>query len=60
MYKEIINHYPNTYDEVVRILLLKYPTKKNWYQKHMAHHLIDLNNIDWIKNFENCHFNTPP
>ena len=20
----------------------------------MAHHLIDLNNIDWIANFENC------
>ena len=55
MYKEIIQHYPNTYDDVVTSLLSEIPKdKKHWYQKHMAHHLIDLNNINWIKNFENC------
>ena len=55
MYKEIIKHYPNSYEDVVTSLISKIPYgKKIWYQKHMAHHLIDLNNIDWIQNFENC------
>lgn len=55
MYKEIIKQYPNTYEEVVTSLISEIPNnKEHWYQKHMAHHLIDLNNIDWIKNFENC------
>ena len=55
MYKEIIDHYADKYDDVVTDLTSGIPNgKKHWYQKHMAHHLIDLNNIDWIKNFENC------
>jgi len=55
MYKEIIAYYPNTYDNVVTSLTSEIPNdKEHWYQKHMAHHLIDLNNISWIKNFENC------
>ena len=55
MYKEIIGYYPNTYEDVVTSLTSEIPNdKEHWYQKHMAHHLIDLNNIDWIKNFENC------
>ena len=55
MYKEIIEYYPNTYDDVVNSLISEIPNdKENWYQKHMAHHLIDLNSIEWIKNFENC------
>ena len=55
MYKEIIHHYPDKYDDIVRGLTSEIPNgKKHWYQKHMAHHLIDLNNIDWIRNLENC------
>ena len=55
MYKEIIGYYPNTYNDVVTSLTSEIPNdKEHWYQKHMAHHLIDLNNLDWIKNFENC------
>ena len=55
MYKEIIEYYPNIYDDVVTSLTSEIPNdKEHWYQKHMAHHLIDLNNISWIKNFENC------
>ena len=55
MYKEIIGYYPNTYDDVVTSLTSEIPNdKEHWYQKHMAHHLIDLNNIHWIKKFENC------
>ena len=55
MYKEIIEHYPNKYENVITSLTSEIPnSKEHWYQKHMAHHLIDLSNIDWIKNFENC------
>ena len=55
MKEEIMKHYPSEYDEVVNYLLSKIPNKKNfWYQKHMAHHLIDFNKIDWIKKCHNC------
>ena len=55
MYEEIINHYPNTYDEAVNSITGKIPqSKKIWYQKHMAHHLINLEDIEWIKGFHNC------
>jgi hypothetical protein len=55
MYKEIIHHYPNKYEDVVKSLSSEIPSgKEHWYQKHMAHHLVDLNNINWIRNFENC------
>tara|TARA_B100001996_G_scaffold381801_1_gene372018 strand:+ start:611 stop:1336 length:726 start_codon:yes stop_codon:yes gene_type:complete len=55
MYQEIINYYPDSYEEIITKLTSDIPNdKKNWYQKHMAHHLIDLKNISWIKEFENC------
>ena len=55
MFNEIINHYSCDYNEIVKNLLGKIPDdKKIYYQKHMAHHLIDLNKIDWIKKCENC------
>ena len=55
MHKKIINHYLSDYDEIVNHLINEKPNQKNiWYQKHMAHHLIDLNKIDWIKKCENC------
>lgn len=55
MYREIIEQYPNEYNEVVKNIISEIPNDKAiWYQKHMAHHLIDLSKIDWIKKFENC------
>ena len=55
MAEEIIDYYPNTYNQVVSSLNGKIPeSKKIWYQKHMAHHLIHFKNIDWIENFHNC------
>ena len=55
IYKEIINYYPSNYDDIVRNLTSEIPNQnKHWYQKHMAHHLIDLNRISWIQDFENC------
>ncbi len=55
MYKDIIDYYPTDYNQIVKNLTSEIPhSKKIWYQKHMAHHLIDLNNINWIKDFDNC------
>ena len=55
MREKIINQYPSDYNEIVNYLINDVPSQKNiWYQKHMAHHLIDLSNIDWIKEFKNC------
>lgn len=55
MYEKIINHYFSDYDKIVNQLLSEVPNKKIiWYQKHMAHHLIDLTKLDWIKKCENC------
>ena len=55
MHEKIINHYLSDYDEIVDYLISEVPNQKHiWYQKHMAHHLIDLTKIDWIKKCENC------
>ena len=55
MRKKIINHYLSDYDKVVNYLTNEIPNQKPiWYQKHMAHHLMDLSKIDWIKKCENC------
>ena len=55
MKEQIINHYSSNYKEVVNYLTHKVPHQKSiWYQKHMAHHLIDLSEIKWIKKCQNC------
>ena len=55
MKEQIINHYSSNYKEVVNYLTHKVPNQKSiWYQKHMAHHLIDLSEINWIKKCQNC------
>ena len=55
MYKEIINRYSTNYNEIVNYLTGEIPkNKKIWYQKHMAHHILELSAIDWISNCENC------
>ena len=55
MHMEIINKYSTDYKKIVSYLNSKTPDgKKIWYQKHMAHHILNLNDIEWITNFENC------
>ena len=55
MREKIIKHYLSDYDQVVEHLTCDIPYKKTiWYQKHMAHHIIDFKKIDWIKNCQNC------
>ncbi len=55
MHIEIINKYSTNYNQIIDYLTSEIPeSKKIWYQKHMAHHILDLDNIEWITNFENC------
>ena len=55
MHNEIINNYSSNYNEIVTYLTNEVPqNKKIWYQKHMSHHILNLEKIDWIKNCENC------
>ena len=55
MCDEIINAYPTNYNLVTKNLTSMNPEgKKIWYQKHMAHHLLSVNDLSWIKDFHNC------
>lgn len=55
MSDEIINTYPTNYNLIIQRLTAEIPEgKKIWYQKHMAHHLLSVKDISWIKNFHNC------
>ena len=55
MKNEIINLYQNSYTDVLKTITSNIPlNKKIWYQKHMAHHLIDLENLEWLLELNNC------
>ena len=55
MYSEIINYYPNNLDDIIyKLTTENIHGKKIWYQKHMAHHILDLKNIEWVANCKNC------
>ncbi len=55
MRKKIINNYTTNSNDIINNLTSTIPNNKNiWYQKHMAHHLLDMEDLSWIKNFKNC------
>jgi len=55
MYREIIRSYPNSFIDVLNSISTTIPQSKSiWYQKHMAHHLFDMEKLNWIENFHNC------
>ncbi len=55
MHKEIISYYPTRFNDIVRNLSGAIPKqKKYWYQKHMAHHLLGIEDFSWLKDFKNC------
>jgi len=55
MKEEIINYYSTNQNDIIENLTSDIPNnKKIWYQKHMAHHLLKMNDLSWIKNFKNC------
>jgi len=53
--KEIIKSGLTNYNEIIKYITGPIPSSKNiWYQKHMAHHILEGTNMDWIKNMKNC------
>ena len=43
------------YNKIIKYIIGPTPSsKKIWYQKHMAHHILQGVDIDWIKNMRNC------
>jgi hypothetical protein len=54
MCDKIIEEYPSSYKEMTRIIIGENPKLSPiWYQKHMAHHLVNLDNLDFILSFKN-------
>lgn len=55
MKAEIIHKYKTSYKEVTEFINGTIPeNKKIWYQKHMAHHILEKKDFSWIKSFSNC------
>ncbi len=55
MKDEIIKKYNFNRNEIIKKISSDIPNnKKIWYQKHMAHHMINIHNFSWITNFKNC------
>ena len=54
MSNKIIEYYDYEFEKVVQKIQSSNPgSKKIWYQKHMAHHILNINELDWIKSFNN-------
>ena len=50
MREEIINHYSTDFQEIVKNINSIIPNDKTiWYQKHMAHHIIDIKKSEILK-----------
>jgi len=53
--KEIIQSQSSDWDTVASELIGSIPQGKTiWYQKHMAHHIFNYSNLDWIDSVFNC------
>ena len=52
---KIINLYETKYNKIVNQLTGPIPSNKPiWYQKHMAHHILPKDDLNWIKKINNC------
>ena len=52
---EIIKSGLIDYNEIIKYITGPIPSsKKLWYQKHMAHHILPGLDMNWIKNMRNC------
>ena len=52
---EIIESGQISYDKIIKYITGPIPfSKKIWYQKHMAHHILPELDISWIKKMKNC------
>ena len=53
--EEILQSQSSDWSTVVSELIGSIPQGKTiWYQKHMAHHILDYSNLDWIDSVFNC------
>ena len=53
--QEIIQSQSSDWVTVASELIGSIPQGKTiWYQKHMAHHILDYSNLDWINSVFNC------
>ena len=53
--EEIIQSQNTNWREVIKWLCSEIPNNKTvWYQKHMAHHLTEDMDCEWIKSLKNC------
>ena len=52
--KEVMEAQSKNWDNVVNLITGDIPNKKRiWYQKHMVHHIINYEDIRWVKSFNN-------
>tara|TARA_B000000609_G_C24165764_1_gene346784 strand:+ start:803 stop:1522 length:720 start_codon:yes stop_codon:yes gene_type:complete len=52
---EIIKSYPTNFNEILENISSKALNHRPiFYQKHMAHHLVNIKNFDFVDRFENC------
>ena len=55
MAEKILKAYPVTKTEIIKNLTSDIlGRKKIWYQKHMAHHIVNIKDLSWLKYFQNC------
>ena len=55
IYKEVIQYYDASWDNVSNTLIGPIPNnKKIWYQKLMTHHWVKNASLDWLEKNHNC------
>ena len=55
IYKEVIEKYDTSWDNISDMLIGTNPNNKNiWYQKLMTHHWVNNESLDWTENIINC------
>ena len=53
--EKILKSQSNNWDEVVNNITSELPDSVSiYYQKHMVHHILQNNDIRWVKSFKNC------
>ena len=54
MKNEIINYYPTSQKQILKIITSKTHNNEIFYQKHMTHHIIKNTRLDWLNSGYNC------
>ena len=54
MYKEIIKTYSIDENKIIKKITKIPKDHKIFYQKHMTHHILEINNLEWLNIGKNC------